>query len=319
MVSVKDIVSIDNLENAIGSLLSNYNTLVEESIREIQAKMEEVDTELSISNSMLSVASAKLLESEAKLASAIASENPLAIASATLEVEKAQRNYRKAEQRVELGKKAQYNINELNEYIQRQYSSFADTFQNYYNVLTSRLRQARSILDQYLGENSSNNDIDIENKEVEKYKYALYKYKKGEITKEELDSQYKEKLLLQKDCFRKSTFADEEGVKYSEYNLPIFNSKFDCYIPIENIGDSREKHFSIANVSLKEKIEQDLDFRKRFNDRQIQQILSGRTPSGYTWHHDGNPPLGKMQLVDSRVHDKARHDGGYSLWVDRRE
>ena len=118
MVSVKDIVSIDNLENAIGSLLSNYNTLVEESIREIQAKKEEVDTELSISNSMLSVASAKLLESEAKLASAIASENPLAIASATLEVEKAQRNYRKAEQRVELGKKAQYNINELNEYYQ---------------------------------------------------------------------------------------------------------------------------------------------------------------------------------------------------------
>ncbi|WP_086224894.1 HNH endonuclease [Campylobacter devanensis] len=319
MVSVKDIVSIDNLENNIGSLLSDYHTLVEESIQEIQKKMEEIETELSVSNAILSASLAKLLESQAKLASAIASENPLAITAATIEVEKAQRNYQKAEQRVELVKKAEYNINELNEYIRRQYLSFVDAFQNNHNALAARLRQARSALDQYLGEDYSNSGIYIKNKESEKYKYSLYKYKKGEITIEELNLKYKEMLLSKKDSFRQSNYTNEEGIKYSEYNLPIFNSKFDCYIPVENLGDSREKHFAITNAYLKEKIEKDPEFRKQFNDMQIQRILSGKTPSGYTWHHDGNPPLGKMQLVDSKVHDKIKHDGGYSLWVDRRE
>ena len=107
-------------------------------------------------------------------------------------------------------------------------------------------------------------------------------------------------------------------MKSIAFNILLQITIFINRIILKNEDKYRHNNFALER-EVKEKIEQDPDFRKRFNDRQIQQILSGSTPSGYTWHHDGNPPLGKMQLVDSRVHDKVRHDGGYSLWVDRRE
>ncbi len=36
------------------------------------------------------------------------------------------------------------------------------------------------------------------------------------------------------------------------------------------------------------------------------------TPKGYTWHHHQN--TGRMQLVESAVHAKTGHTGGFSLW-----
>ncbi len=36
------------------------------------------------------------------------------------------------------------------------------------------------------------------------------------------------------------------------------------------------------------------------------------TPKGYTWHHHQN--YGRMELVESSVHRRTDHDGGFSLW-----
>ena len=36
------------------------------------------------------------------------------------------------------------------------------------------------------------------------------------------------------------------------------------------------------------------------------------TPKGYTWHH--HQDNGRMQLVESEVHRKTGHTGGFSLW-----
>jgi hypothetical protein len=37
-----------------------------------------------------------------------------------------------------------------------------------------------------------------------------------------------------------------------------------------------------------------------------------QTPNGYTWHH--HQTTGRMQLVESKVHMKTGHTGGFSLW-----
>lgn len=37
-----------------------------------------------------------------------------------------------------------------------------------------------------------------------------------------------------------------------------------------------------------------------------------QTPKGYTWHH--HQETGKMQLVNSRIHQETGHTGGFSLW-----
>jgi hypothetical protein len=37
-----------------------------------------------------------------------------------------------------------------------------------------------------------------------------------------------------------------------------------------------------------------------------------KTPAGYTWHH--HQDYGRMQLVETTVHAKTGHAGGYSIW-----
>ena len=36
------------------------------------------------------------------------------------------------------------------------------------------------------------------------------------------------------------------------------------------------------------------------------------TPKGFTWHH--HQTTGRMQLVNSKIHSKTGHTGGFSLW-----
>jgi len=59
-------------------------------------------------------------------------------------------------------------------------------------------------------------------------------------------------------------------------------------------------------------VQKDPELRRRFTERQIQQLKAGLTPGGYTWHHHQTP--GKMQLVDKNVHFKIGHTGGGEIW-----
>ena len=56
--------------------------------------------------------------------------------------------------------------------------------------------------------------------------------------------------------------------------------------------------------------------REKFTEDQIEDIMDGKTPEGYTWHHDAD--TGKMQLVETKMHDRtqggAAHTGGKSIW-----
>ena len=63
---------------------------------------------------------------------------------------------------------------------------------------------------------------------------------------------------------------------------------------------------------MKEAVEKDPELRAKFTEEQLEDIANGRTPDGYTWHHNQQP--GEIQLVDESVHSQTGHTGGYSIW-----
>jgi hypothetical protein len=78
------------------------------------------------------------------------------------------------------------------------------------------------------------------------------------------------------------------------------------------LQESDPKQFAEANRQLKEKYDSDPEFASKFNERQRDDIENGRTPYGYTWHH--NEETGKLQLVDYETHANTRHTGGRAIW-----
>lgn len=94
--------------------------------------------------------------------------------------------------------------------------------------------------------------------------------------------------------------------------FPEFDSLFDVDLPENLYLESDGKQFKECNRQLKEAVESNPELAKNFDEEQLEQIKNGETPDGYTWHH--NEETGKMQLVDSEIHAKARHTGGRCIW-----
>ncbi|MCQ2593316.1 MAG: HNH endonuclease [Treponema sp.] len=70
--------------------------------------------------------------------------------------------------------------------------------------------------------------------------------------------------------------------------------------------------FSECNAQLKEMISKNEDLKSLFTDEQLEDIDFGDTPTYYTWHHDLE--TGKLQLVDTVVHNATNHTGGRNIW-----
>ena len=90
---------------------------------------------------------------------------------------------------------------------------------------------------------------------------------------------------------------------------------------IENM--SRLEHFKAATRELKNIMQSKADSlgisletqlkNEGFNENQISNIINEKEKiEGYTWHHDEK--IGKLQLVDKKLHRNASHNGGFSLW-----
>ena len=103
-----------------------------------------------------------------------------------------------------------------------------------------------------------------------------------------------------------------DGMKV-EGVFPDFDSKFDVQLPEDMLKSSDVVQFNECNNQLKEAVEASIDkYKSIFDKEQIEQILDGETPDGYTWHHDAE--VGKMQLVESDIHMKTGHTGGRTVW-----
>lgn len=105
--------------------------------------------------------------------------------------------------------------------------------------------------------------------------------------------------------------VEVEGKLY-EVVVPQFDSKFDAQLPTDQLKATDSKQFQECNAQLKDAIASNEELREQFNDEQLEQIENGDTPDGYTWHHDAE--VGKMQLVDTEIHQRTGHTGGRLIW-----
>lgn len=100
---------------------------------------------------------------------------------------------------------------------------------------------------------------------------------------------------------------DVEGV------FPVFESVFDVKLPKELYRASDAEQMKYCTKKLNEALKRNPELKKRFSERQLEQIENGEPRiSKFTWHHNEEP--GKMQLVDADKHSSVRHTGGRSLW-----
>lgn len=135
-----------------------------------------------------------------------------------------------------------------------------------------------------------------------------------------LDGIYK--LKTKADAFAGKTMP-ETGVKYLTKTVDLFGNKiegvfpkfkplFNCELPKDLLKASDTKQFNECNKQLRETIKTDSSLKDRFSARQLEQINAGKTPGGCVWHH--NEKVGKMELVDSKIHAMTNHTGGKAIW-----
>lgn len=111
--------------------------------------------------------------------------------------------------------------------------------------------------------------------------------------------------------FERKTVEDADGNEVTGV-FPEFDSEFDAQLPNELLQASDREQFDECNKQLKEAVENDPELSSKFTSEQLEQIMNGETPDGYTWHH--NEEKGKMQLVDADTHAQTGHTGGKTIW-----
>lgn len=120
---------------------------------------------------------------------------------------------------------------------------------------------------------------------------------------------------------------DIKGVKYEKRKFsiggiiyegvfPNFNkiSKFNTKLPKDLIQASSEKQMKHSTKMLRKQINKNPDLAKNYTKEQLSAINNSyqKIPN-LTWHHK-EAPVGTMQLVPENIHNKAKHDGGVSIW-----
>jgi len=94
--------------------------------------------------------------------------------------------------------------------------------------------------------------------------------------------------------------------------FPEFDSTYDASLDEDQYKDTDSEQFKEVNSQLKDSVENDPELKDRFTEEQLEDIATGDTPEGYTWHHSENP--GELQLVDSKIHRETGHTGGRNIW-----
>ena len=96
--------------------------------------------------------------------------------------------------------------------------------------------------------------------------------------------------------------------------FPVFESQFSVVVAEEMYLESDAKHFSIANDTLWQSIENNpgLSGDLGLSDYDVQTLAAGNTPVGYDWHHHEQP--GVLQLVEEDIHQNTGHTGGREIW-----
>ena len=104
----------------------------------------------------------------------------------------------------------------------------------------------------------------------------------------------------------------EYKVTYDRNGHPVFQPKQEAFLPISKYLAGDREQFSHLSKELYEEAVKNQELKKKFTDEELEIFELGKIPSSLTWHHHQEP--GKMQLVDSEIHDAAKHTGGRAYW-----
>ncbi len=274
-------------------------------------------TEETLRNIEYAEALANNAQADIELAMALSTGNPIAIAGATayaaetfhelqealLRKEEATTHRYNMETRVELANSTLHKITIFLDEVQLNFKQRMNNISHCSEYGIARMHKAKNILESY---NS--------------YSNALNSVHNKNLTQKEFNKKYLEKVRAHKETYINNQYAGTvyNNVKFSEYGFPMFGCDFETNIASLYFNESRGVHFRLANESLKANIQHDIKIRDSFSNRQLKQIELGVTPDGYTWHHDGNPPPGNLQLVKTVIHNGIGHTGGYKTWASSR-
>ncbi|UTH01512.1 HNH endonuclease [Macrococcoides canis] len=109
----------------------------------------------------------------------------------------------------------------------------------------------------------------------------------------------------------------KSGIEFNDLGLPKFDEVkvFEVDLPVDLHVASDEKQFREAVNYLSKEIKENPRLSNFFNDKQIEEIKSGKTIiSDFTWHH--HEITGKLQLIPREIHADTRHTGGNVLWFE---
>jgi len=100
-------------------------------------------------------------------------------------------------------------------------------------------------------------------------------------------------------------------VPFNRLGYPIFESKFNCTLPMHLIQASDIKQFRYCTNKLREAITRNPILKKGFTKEQLKEI-NKKSPNikKFTWHHHQSKSKRLLQLVDRKIHDKTAHSGG---------
>ena len=111
----------------------------------------------------------------------------------------------------------------------------------------------------------------------------------------------------------KNYYINKDKNGFPEFTL------FETYLGDEHINSKNDKeHFSACNARMKELLKKDTDLAGKLglSETQIKffnkETPAKKSPPGLTWHH--HQDVGKMQLVDEKLHDRWGHIGGMNIW-----
>ncbi len=104
----------------------------------------------------------------------------------------------------------------------------------------------------------------------------------------------------------------QTGISFDKNGFPKFKVIAEIKIPRKYWKKDRSAHFYQASKLLYKKMQKNAWLKKKFSMRAINEFKKGNIPTKYTWHH--HQDKGVLQLVESEIHSKVRHNGGYSIW-----
>ncbi|MBP2097995.1 HNH endonuclease [Enterococcus rivorum] len=101
-------------------------------------------------------------------------------------------------------------------------------------------------------------------------------------------------------------------VPFDSDGFPIFESEYKMKLDPADFLKTRKTHFSRASKDLYNQAMNDSNLASKFTAEELAIFKKGGVPENYTWHH--HQDTGVMELVDSLIHGKTGHTGGFSIW-----